>query len=320
MLISDQHNNGTYGLETSKANETTERLKSMLSGFSIEITTLEAAKIDDFRRFLAGGTEVYIVSTPSTQPDDVVALAKRLREEDMLPVPHIAARAIPSSSALNRWLENLKIRADISAALIIAGGNHDKPAGPYDSSMNLVRSEILERHGICDLRFAGHPEGHPAIGCAELMNALLEKQSYGERKRLAVALVTQFFFDFAPMAEWDRQLSEWGITLPVRVGLHGIVSLTGLLRQARYCGVGASIETLAKQPARMIGLTAVSMPDRLMTSLAEYTLTAEKTRFSGCHFFSLGNFEKTASWASAIARGNFELGADGTLITHADHD
>ncbi|MGR8936056.1 MAG: hypothetical protein ACU837_17010 [Gammaproteobacteria bacterium] len=171
---------------------------------------------------------------------------------------------------------------------------------------------------ICDLRFAGHPEGHPTVGSADLINALREKQGYGESKRLAVSLVTQFFFDFAPVAEWDRQLSRSGITLPVRIGLHGLATLPGLLRQARYCGVGASIETLAKQPARMFKLAAVAAPDNLIVSWVKHSMAAERTRFSGCHFFSWGNFEKTARWASAVANGDLELCANGTLRLHAD--
>lgn len=282
-------------------------LQSLLSRFSIEITVKEAVKIGNFSNHLPMGTEVYIVATPSTKPNDVVDLAKRLRDEEMIPVPHIAARAIPSVEILDRWLRRLNLEAQVTAALIIAGGNYDKPVGPLASSMDLVKSGVMEGNGIEDLRFAGHPEGHPVIRHHELMEVLLEKQTYGEQKQIATSLITQFFFDFTAMAEWERQLLRCGVHMPIRVGFHGVASLASLIRQARYCGVGASIEVLAKQPAKMFKTAASTTPDRLVHSLARHAVEFKQTLFTGCHFFPLGNFEKTAEWVSAIIRGDFEL-------------
>lgn len=282
-------------------------LQSLLSGFSIEITVKEAAKIGGFSNHLPIGTEVYIVATPSTKPNDVIDLAKRLRDEGMIPIPHIAARAIPSVEILDRWIRRLSVEANVTAALIIAGGSYDRPAGALASSMELVKSGVLEGNGIEDLRFAGHPEGHPVISNNELMKVLLEKQTYGEQKRISTSLVTQFFFDFAALAEWEKQLVRCGVHMPVRVGFHGVTSLSSLIRQARYCGVGASIDVLAKQPAKMLKIAALTTPDRLIRSLARHTVEFEQTLFASCHFFPLGNFEKTVEWVSAIVRGDFEL-------------
>lgn len=278
--------------------------QSLLSGFSIEITIKEAARLVGFRKYLPVGTEVYIVATPSTKPNDVVDLAKRLRDEGMIPVPHIAARAIPSIEILDRWIRRLSVEANVTVALIIAGGNYDKPVGMLASSMDLVKSGVMEGNGIEDLRFAGHPEGHPIISNSGLMEALLAKQMYGEQKRLKVSLVTQFFFDFAALAGWERQLMGCGIHMPVWVGFHGLASPTSLIRQARYCGVGASIDILAKQPAKMFKIAALTAPDRLIRSMAKHTAEFEHTLFTGCHFFPLGSFEKTAKWVSAILRGD----------------
>ncbi|MDX8126858.1 methylenetetrahydrofolate reductase [Methylomonas sp. OY6] len=283
------------------------QLQALLSGFSIEITTKEATRIDNFGDFLPIGTEVYIVATPSTKPNDVVDLAKRLRDEEMIPVPHVAARAIPSIEILDRWLRRLSLEANVTAALIIAGGNYDNPVGSLASSMDLVKSGVLEGNGIADLRFAGHPEGHPVVDNPRLMNVLLEKQSYCAQKRFTTSLVTQFFFDFAAVCEWERLLIRSGVHMPIRVGFHGIASLSSLIRQARYCGVGASIEVLVKQPSKMLRTASSRSPERLIHSLAKHSLASEKTLFAGCHFFPLGNFEKTAEWVSAIVGGDIAL-------------
>ncbi|MGZ8214019.1 MAG: hypothetical protein ACXWTP_05930, partial [Methylosarcina sp.] len=137
MFIPGLQNRDANDLQTPHETEIAARLRSIVSGFSIEITTREASKIDDFRHYLEEGTEVYIVSTPNTQPEEVIALAKRLKDEVMVPVPHIAARAIPSEDKLDRWLENLSNQAEVGAVLVIAGGNYEQPLGPYSSSMSL---------------------------------------------------------------------------------------------------------------------------------------------------------------------------------------
>jgi methylenetetrahydrofolate reductase (NADPH) len=300
-------NNEAFPYDTDYPNKIVDKtfLQALLSGFSIEITIKEAAKIGNFCDHLPMGTEVYIVATLSTKPNDVVDLAKRLRDEGMIPVPHIAVRAVPSIEVLDRWIRRLSLEADVTAALIIAGGNYDSPAGPLASSMDLVKSGVMEGNGIGDLRFAGHPEGHPVISQPELMEILLEKQNYGKQEQLKTSLVTQFFFDFAPVAEWEKQLVRCGVHMPIRIGFHGVASLLSLIRQARYCGVGASIEVLARQPAKMLKIATLTTPDRLIHSLASHSVEFEHTLFAGCHFFPLGNFEKTAAWISAIVRGDF---------------
>jgi methylenetetrahydrofolate reductase (NADPH) len=290
-------------------------IQSLLSDFSIEITVSEAKQVARFQDFLPPGTEVFIVATPTTIFDDVVTLARRLRDHGMVPVPHIAARAIPNMDFLDRVIRNLCNEANVTSALIIAGGNYGTPSGTFVSSMDVLNSGILAAHGIQDLRFAGHPEGHPKISNSILLEVLKEKQLYGQRNQVATSLVTQFFFDFSVVAAWAANLASCGIRMPIRPGLHGVISLASLIRQAHYCGVGRSIEQLTKQPSKMLKLASVTTPETLITSMALHAANTRETLISGCHFFPLGNFKKTAKWAFSIVQGNFDIGLDGSIIT-----
>lgn len=289
------------------------QIQSLVRGFSIEVTVREARGIEDFRPLLPVGSEVYIVATPTTRPGDVVLLARRLRDAGMIPIPHVAARAVRDTESLEEWIGLLASGAGVRAALVIAGGTYERPHGPFDSSLALVRSGLLERHGVRDIRFAAHPEGHPLLNHETLMAALIEKQAYGFRRGFAPRLVTQFFFDAEPVIRWDRMLQQAGITLPTRVGLHGLASVASLLKQARYCGVGPSIHALTAWRSNLMNLARSQAPDRLLHRLARHTLEFKSTRIAGCHFFPFGNFKATARWASAIAEGRFELHPSGTL-------
>ena len=70
------------------------QLQSLVSGFSIETTPATAARVDSFNALLPAGTKVNVTFLPGTSYLDTVATAARLRNEGMVPVPHIAARSI----------------------------------------------------------------------------------------------------------------------------------------------------------------------------------------------------------------------------------
>ncbi len=282
-------------------------IQSLLTGFSLEITTKEALGIPDFEKVLPVGTEVYIVSTPNTKPNDVIDLAKRLHNDGMVPVPHIAARGIPRIEMIDKWLNILNREAKVDRALIIAGDSYGKANGSFASSLELVLSNALANNGIVDLRFAGHPEGHPLLNDTQLIDILSEKQRISRKFDYKTSLVTQFFFDFSVVAKWERRLLQHGLNLPIRVGFHGVVGITSLIKQASYCGIGASLQQLMKNPSKLLQTTTLATPEQLILGLAKHCQDYPHNLFSGCHFFPFGNFEKTAKWVMAIIRGKFEL-------------
>ena len=79
-------------------------ISKFLSGFTAETTPGSAAKIPDFREHLREGTVVYITFLPGSDFNDTVSVAKRLRGEGFIPVPHFAARSIPDKATLDNYL------------------------------------------------------------------------------------------------------------------------------------------------------------------------------------------------------------------------
>ena len=63
-----------------------------------------AQKIDSFDACLAPGSTVNITFLPGSDPMDTVAVAKRLYQDGMRPVPHIAARSIRDGDQLDGLL------------------------------------------------------------------------------------------------------------------------------------------------------------------------------------------------------------------------
>src|SRR5690606_41595165 len=116
-----------------------------LENCSLEVTPGGAAKIENFRNVLRDGTTVFVTFLPGSDIKDTVATVKRLHAEGMKPVPHFAARSIPSKAFFE---ENLKIfqgECGVDEALLIGGGV-DNPVGEFQSSMEILRLDLFQKY------------------------------------------------------------------------------------------------------------------------------------------------------------------------------
>jgi methylenetetrahydrofolate reductase (NADPH) len=288
-------------------------IRQLMYNFSMEVTTAEARRVESFRAHVRQGTEIYIAATPSTLPQDVIHLARRLSAEGLNPVPHVVARAIADVAAFDRWLNRLVREAGVRAILIVAGGQKGAPLGPYASSLEVIREGFLSHHGIKDVRFAGHPEGHSHMDGKSQIEALQEKQGEAERLGIRASLVTQFFFAAEPFIRWEMDLQRQNINMPVRIGLHGLSSMADLVRHAVQCGVGPSFQFLMQRRANWRGLSHMTAPDQLMHNLIMTSTDFAIKRITGCHFFPFGNLPGTAAWANAVVEGRFTIAPDGVF-------
>jgi methylenetetrahydrofolate reductase (NADPH) len=285
-------------------------IMSLLENFSTETTPPGARKVADFRQHLPIGTDVFITSLPGSDFRETVATARRLRVEGFNPVPHLAARSIPDAAFLAENLRRLTGEAGVSEALVIAGAVA-QPVGAFASSMELLETELLDRHGIGRIGIAGHPEGSPDIRDEDVAQALAWKNAFAERTGADLYIVTQFCFEAGPVITWDRKIQAAGNRLPIRIGIPGLASLKTLLNYARLCGIGPSMNFVAKQARNVSKLLTLSAPDRLLTDLATYRTEDAACGIVGCHLYPLGGLEKTTSWVKAVLNGSFTIDPKG---------
>ncbi len=286
----------------------------LVSGFSIETTPGSATKIPDFRDHLRPGTSVAVTFLPGSDFADTVATAKRLRNEGFEPAPHLAARSIPTRADLEEYLKRLTGEAAVTQVLVL-GGAVDEPLGDFDSSMQVLETGLLDKHGITRFGVAGHPEGCPDISPEDLQNALAWKNAFAQRSDAAFYIATQFCFQAAPIIAWDQTLREQGNTLPIQIGVPGLATLKTLINHAKACGIGPSMRVLTRQARNIAKLMTVSTPDRLLLELARYKASDPACALGGIHVYPLGGLKKSALWTYAVADGAFTLRADGKGFT-----
>lgn len=276
-------------------------IEGFLAGYSIEVMPRTAAKVEDFRALLPEGTRVYIAHIDGTPIDDMVGTARRLAADGFEVMPHFPARIIRDKAMLADWIARYQGEADVRGGLILAGGVAE-PRGAFHSSMQLLETGLFDRAGFDRLHVAGHPEGNRDIdpeGEAQVMQAARWKQDFAERTDAAMALVTQFAFEAAPVVDWTRRLHAAGVGLPVHVGIAGPARLQTLIKFAVACGVGPSLRVLQKRAMDVTKLVMPYEPTGLVAELAALKAADPAFPVAQVHLFPLGGITQSAEWAAA---------------------
>ena len=276
-----------------------DHLKEFLTGFSIEVMPRTAAKIESFKEILPKNTRVYIAHIEGTPIEEMIQTAKRISSEGFNVMPHFPARIIKDKSTLEEWINMYQVEAGINQALLLAGGV-DKPHGTFESSMQLVETELFERYNFKNLHFAGHPEGNKDIdkdgSNKNVDEALLWKQKFNERSDIDIAITTQFCFEAEPVIEWANSLTNNGINIPIHIGVAGPAKLQTLIKFSIACGVGPSLRVLQKRAKDVKKLLLPFDPNDFLETLAKHKKENPKFNISNIHFFPLGGIKTNASW------------------------
>ena len=276
-----------------------EVVKNFLNGYSIEVTPNAAAKIENFAEVLPVNTRIYIAHIEGTPFDEMLTTAKKITNEGFIPMPHFPARIIEDKDMLESWLSQYSEEANVQEALLIAGGSKE-PAGVFDSSIQIIETELFDKYGFKRLHVAGHPEGNKDIdkdNTHTIVNkALSWKNEYAKRTDAQIAIATQFCFDSEAIIQWANSLIDMNIDLPVHIGIAGPAKLQTLIRYSIECGVGASMKVLQKRAKDITKLLLPYEPTSVISELAEYKSQNPDFNIEQVHFFPLGGTKTTASW------------------------
>jgi len=225
--------------------------------------------------------------------------AKKITNEGFIPMPHFPARIIEDKDMLDSWLSQYSGEANVQEALLIAGGSKE-PAGVFDSSIQIIETELFDKYSFKRLHVAGHPEGNKDIDKdsthTNVNKALSWKNEYAKRTDAKIAIATQFCFDSEAIIQWANSLIDMKIDLPVHIGIAGPAKLQTLIRYSIECGVGASMKVLQKRAKDLTKLLLPYEPTSVISELAEYKSQNPDFNIEQVHFFPLGGTKTTANW------------------------
>jgi methylenetetrahydrofolate reductase (NADPH) len=237
---------------------------------------------------LARPAQLTVTCSPKHGPDESVDVGCRLAARGHSVTVHVAARMVRDRAHLDRLL------ADMAGAgmedLFLIGGDANPPEGPYASAVDLLPLIAEHPRRPRTIGIAGYPEGHPEIDPDTLAEALEQKSG------LSDYITTQLCFDPDAVIAWVDETRRRGVTLPVLVGVPGVVDRARLLRMAVRVGVGPSVGFLRKQRGirNLLGLTTAAN-DRIYDALRP-CLDDPKRNISGFHFYTFNQLVDTWNW------------------------
>ena len=296
-----------HGAPTAPSDERS-AISDLCRRVSVEMTVHDVAKLPECVSLLPPGTPVYVSHLPNQQWQATIDTASALRTSGLEPVPHIPVRKLASQHELEQLLGQLSARAQVRQVLLIAG-DVKEAHGPFPSTLEVIESGLLGKHGITRLSVAGHPEGNAAISENELRSTEERKGQLARQLHLELTFVTQFSFESEPIVAWAGQMRVRDIFGKIDIGLAGPARLTTLLSYGLRCGVGPSIRALGARGGAFTKLIGERGPEKVVRQLARATLSGELV-IDGIHLYSFGGLIRTCRWVRAVHDGRFELDAE----------
>lgn len=268
--------------------------RDLLEDRSLEMTARDAEAIAGAARSIPVGTRVNLTYLAQETSAQRIRAARAILDAGLVPVPHLAARRLTSERDLRGYLEALE-GIGAHREVFVVGGDPSTPEGPYPDALSVIRSGLLETHGVEVAGITGYPEGHPAIEDAVLRQALADKLSALGEQGLRTSVTSQFSFDPARVARWIGELRVDGIDVPVRVGTPGPTGIKRLLGFARRMGIGANATMVKKYGLSLSSLIGNSTPELFIESTAE-ALREAPAGDVALHFYTFGGLEAAAEW------------------------
>ncbi|WP_329309925.1 methylenetetrahydrofolate reductase [Streptomyces sp. NBC_01262] len=277
-------------------------LVTLLEDFSLEMTGKDLAKLEEARDLIPPGTRINVTFLGNEDLRMRLAAARAVLRYGFVPVPHISARRLGSQAALEEFLAALQADG-ITENVFVVGGDPAQSHGPYDDSLSVIRTGLLQEYGVRHIGVSGYPEGHPAIAEPLLWSALEGKSAALTEQRLPGTIITQFGFDVDPVVSWIEAVRARGVDLPIRIGVPGPAGVRRLMTFAARFGVGTSTAIAKKYGLSLTNLMGTAGPDRFIRTLAR----AYDPRRHGevkLHFYTFGGLRATSEWIAEFRKEN----------------
>ena len=254
-----------------------------------------ASGLEDQLDALPADTTVAVTCSPRKGIEATLELVEQVTRRGIRVIPHVSARQVESEAHLRGILARLR-HLDVDT-VFVPGGDNPEPVGDFSCAVQLLRIMADMDHGIDRIGVAAHPEHHPIVQDDVLIEHLQAKQMY------ATYMVTQMCFDPAAIMDWLADVRAVGVSLPVWVGLPGVIERRRLLTTSLRIGVGESVGFLRKQRGLAGRLLASSQyePDALLEGLAP-GIANPANGIAGFHIYSFNQVNSTESWRQDCLR------------------
>jgi methylenetetrahydrofolate reductase (NADPH) len=245
-------------------------------------------KVRETAEALPAGARVTVTASPAHGLETTLDVCEWLAARGHEVIPHLSARMVRDRAHLTDLLA--RIRAIGIRKVFVVGGDAETP-GEFTEALLLLRALHEIGHPFDDIGVTAYPEGHVNIADDVLMRVLKEKQQY------AHYMASQMAFNPEAVSSWLSRVRAEGVTLPLDLGVLGVVEMTKLMTIAAKIGVADSARYLNKNRG-LIGALATPGafgPDAFLKALAPM-LADPAAGVRGLHVFTMNQVASTAAW------------------------
>lgn len=271
---------------------------ALVDDFTFEIVPMKGveAAIDA----LPANSAVSVTCSPVKGLTETQRLTETVANRGHRPIPHLSTRLVRDAAHaadLAQWCRELGLKK----AFLIAG---DPPEhGAYIGVTEFLSDFLALDHGLSAIGVAAYPDGHPFLSDQALTDTLRTKAAMLGDAGIEGWCSTQMCFDPALTLRWLEAERDGGLTLPVHLGVCGVIAKTKLVKLAIRLGIGQSLSYLRKnRSAATTMLTSTSYdPGDVLTAIAP---EASRLNITGTHAFTFNQVAATEEWRAAYASGH----------------
>ena len=263
---------------------------SLIEDLTFELVPLKS--LDDAITALPAGAEVSVTASPAKGMGETVAISERMAEQGFRVIPHVAARMVRDQAHVDE-LANWFTQTGITKMFLV-GGDAEEP-GEFKDAVDFLAALLERDHGLDTIGVTAYPDSHAFISDQALHEALFAKQQLLADAGVAGYASTQMCFDPGTISSWLRAERDAGLTLPIHLGLAGVVDKARLMKMGVRLGIGQSLSYLKKNRAavaKMMTTTNYNPNDLLLPLSADM----HELNVTGLHMFTFNNVEATNAW------------------------
>jgi len=261
-------------------------LRTLVASAKYELIPLK--NVYDESAGLPAGAVVTVTASPKHGIEATLTVGEALAAKGHSVVPHLSARMIRDRAQLSELLA--RARAAGMRKVFVVGGDATQ-VGEFRDGVDLLRALHEVGHPFEEIGVPSYPEGHATIPDDVLLRVLKEKQQYAQ------AMTTQMAFNPGAVSDWIGRMRREGVTLPVHLGIPGVLEMTKMMRIAAQIGVADSARYLSKNPSLLGHLAQPGSfgPDAFLRQMAP-TLADPTANVRGLHVFTMNQVKATAAW------------------------
>ena len=264
--------------------------RAAISDMTYEVIPLKS--LPDAIQQLPANARVSVTASPVKPLEDTLDVCAELLDLGHRPIPHLAARKVADAAHLRSLAERIK-QLGLSEIFCIAD---------YPDAMSLLRPLLdISAGDITAVGVSSYPDGHGFIDDSALHEALISKQELFDEAGIKGHASTQMCFSTDTIVSWLTSQRAEGLTMPVHLGVAGVVDRAKLIRMGMRLGVGASLRYVQKNRTGLLKLfSSVGYnPSDVIDPLAD---EFESLGIEGLHMFTFNQVAATQRWQQSKLR------------------